>query len=281
MEFNNSAAATPVRFSAESNWMIEIEDPDITWFTITPMYGTAGNALTVRVSVEDYDGTETLNSGFRLVCGEENIEFTVIQRPANDPENPYIAIADSAFEAYLIENFDSDSDNKISKEEAASITRIECSDMEIASLDGIKWMTSLEYLDCSYNLIEGALDLSGMPALEECHIDHNIYTSVNLSNCPSLKMLYANDNYDRSNYTQTIFFLEELNISGCPELEFIHIEDNKITSLDLAGCTKLKTLKATWNELESIDVSSCTALEVLQIRKNPLTGTIDLSNCTE
>lgn len=281
LAFSSFAESAQVRFSADINWMIMLEDESIEWFTVSPEYGEAGENLHVSVNVFDYDGEENLSSSFKIVSGDQEVQIKVTQSSYNDPSNPYIRIEDQTFASYLTENFDTDYDGHISKEEATAITRIECNDLGITSIQGIEHMTSLEYLNCAYNTIKGHVDLSGLEKLEECRIDHNLYSSADLSGCSALKTLYANDNCDHSDYSKTVFTLEELNLDGCIALEFIQIEDNNLTELDLSDCSKLKTLRATWNSLETLDVSSCPDLEMLLIRKNPLTGTIDLSNCSK
>lgn len=279
LTFSSFAQEAQVRFSAAINWMIMMEDESIEWFTVSPKYGEAGNNLSISVNVYDYEGEENLSSSFKIISGDQEVRIKVMQTSYNDPSNPYIRIEDLTFASYLTENFDTDSDGHISKEEAAAITRIDCKELGITSIAGIENMTSLEYLNCSYNTITGHVDLSGLEKLEECRIDHNLYTSADLSGCSALKILYANDNCDHSDYSKTIFTLEELHLDGCTSLEFLQVEDNNLKTIDLSDCSKLKTLRATWNNLETLDVSSCPDLETLLFRKNPLKGIVDLSNC--
>lgn len=279
-EFSCFAESETITFSASQNWMIQKEDESAEWFTISPEYGSEGKSIQVELEVFDYNGTETLTGSFKIVSGKDEIVFSVTQLSENDEDNPYIKVTDGNFLDYLLENHDTDSDGKISKEEAAAITRIEAKDWEISSLDGIKAMTSLEYLDVAYNIIEGDVDLSGLTKLEECYIDHNIISRADLSGCSSLKKLQANDNVYRE-VGKSVFMLTTLNLEGCTSLEFLHIEDSAITTLDLAHCTNLKTLKATWMNLTSLDISGCVNLEVLQIRKNPISGDLDVSHCSK
>lgn len=87
--FSNFADSQDVNFSASSNWMIQKEESS-EWFTIDPEYGAAGNDLSLSVSVLDYTGSETLTGGFKIVSGNKEVAFTVIQMSEGDENNPYI-----------------------------------------------------------------------------------------------------------------------------------------------------------------------------------------------
>ena len=58
---------------------------------------------------------------------------------------------DKNFRKYLLANFDTDKDGKISLEEALEVKEINCSGKEIKDLTGIEKFLNLESLDCSNN----------------------------------------------------------------------------------------------------------------------------------
>ena len=280
LHFEGWADFESITFDAPVNWMIIIDD-NAEWFKVTPLYGEAGES-TISVEVFDYNGEAKREGGFAIVAGDQRIEFTVTQLSSTDPNSDYVYIEDENFEMYLIRMFDSNGDERIDKSEAAKVTKIACSDNEIRSLEGIKNFPALEILDCSYNVIEGTLDLSGMESLKEAYLDHNLYTHINLAGCSNLRIVEANDNVEHTPEYTSIFRTESIDLSGCGELLYLELTDNGITEIDLSECPKLQALRMTWNALKSIDVTKNPELTHFYVRKNPeLTGVIDLSNNTK
>ena len=281
--FDGFASTQSVSFTSDFVWMVNSGQED-SWFVVSPMYGDVG-AATIEISVSDYFAgadAEPLTGSFVIKAGDYQLEISVVQNPAEDPAANWINVPDENFRNYLLENFDSDSDGHITYDEAAQVERIECSDLEIASLEGIKNFTSLKYLDCSYNLITGDFDLSGMSSLEEAYIDHNMHSTINLSGCSDLKIVEANDNVEHTEDYRSIFHTTAINLEGCSELLYLELTDNAIEEIDLSDCAKLQVLRMTWNNLKEIDVTPCPEMTHLYVRKNlELAGTLDVSNNTK
>lgn len=70
-----------------------------------------------------------------------------------------INFPDKVFKKYLIDTFDKDGDGEISLTEALTITQVLCSQKGIKSVAGIEYLSNLEVLDCSRNMIED-IDIS-------------------------------------------------------------------------------------------------------------------------
>lgn len=279
LQFEGIASSKSVSFCTNVNWMVRMEQT-IDWFSVTPLYGEAGD-VTLTVSVEEYTGDVMLEGSFDIVAGDKSLTIEVVQHSAFDPESDYVYIPDTNFEKFLVANYDDDYDGRISRDEAEKITSIVCTDQLIESIEGIKNFTSLVKLDCSYNAIKGVVDLSGMTSLEELYIDHNRYTSLNLMDCANLRIVEANDNIEYAEDYRSIFHMKEINLRGCTSLVYLELTDNAIEEIDLSDCTKLEVLRMTWNNLKTIDVTMCPKLTHLYVRKNlELAGTLDLSACT-
>ncbi|HRZ98273.1 MAG TPA: leucine-rich repeat domain-containing protein [Paludibacter sp.] len=75
-----------------------------------------------------------------------------------DPSDVCSAIEDNNFRDYCYDNFDLDSDTKVSTKEAKAVKSIIVSGKEINSLQGIQYFPALTKLDCSNNNLT-ALDL--------------------------------------------------------------------------------------------------------------------------
>lgn len=154
-------------------------------------------------------------------------------------------IKDKMFMDYLVRTFDSDGDGKISEIESKEIQAIDCSGLDISSLEGIKLFTNLTSLVCSGNNL----------------------TSVDISSNPSLVTFVCDSNR-----------LKRLDVSANGALVTLSCSGNSLTSLNVASNKELKTLMCNDNKLSSLDVTANTKLETLLCRDNNIAGVMDLSN---
>ena len=206
---------------------------------------------------------------------------------------------DANFRSF-VESLDSDpKDNKLTPDEIANITEIDCSENGIKSLKGIEYFTSLKDLNCSDNSEIKTLDLSKNTALENLvcrgldlisldlskninlirvNCSYNSIKSLDIRDCTELKRLRANANcltdIDLSNNVK----LEELIIgksSGFNELPRKK-NLNRLTELDLSNNVLLKDLSCDFNLLTNLDLSKNINLEYLYCNDNKL-RTLDLS----
>ncbi|MBR6322670.1 MAG: hypothetical protein IKR59_07355 [Lachnospiraceae bacterium] len=79
---------------------------------------------------------------------------------------------DPCFREYVIENFDTNRDNKLSEQEISRITRVSLESPEIKNLAGIEYFTSLEELDLA-NSDVSSLNLSQNTALIKLVCNNN------------------------------------------------------------------------------------------------------------
>ena len=287
LTFESDASSVEIEFSAAEIWMTQKEmesGVDDTWYTLTPEYGPAGENVTITISVKENTSDEPVDrvGVFKVFCGEDEQTFTVLQYSRYSQNSEFVYIKDENFRKYLLTYFDSDSDGKLSKDEARAITEISCPEMEIKSLDGIQFMTSLEILNCRYNSIEGELNLSGLASLKQLNADHNFYSKLDVSGCAALETLVANDNYYADpNAAGLVFTLTEINLNGCKSLKVLKLQDNALVSLDLKDCTELEELDASYNALTWLNVSACSKLKLASIRTNHLGCAVDFSHCPD
>ena len=71
-----------------------------------------------------------------------------------DESKVIVEIPDANFKAYLLENFDKNSDGKISLAEAKRVKEINCSGKNIKDLTGIDKFANIVSLDCSNNQLD-------------------------------------------------------------------------------------------------------------------------------
>ena len=177
----------------------------------------------------------------------------------------YVNVPDANFRAYLIENFDTNNDGRISEAEAVLVESINCSEQGIASLSGIARFTNLTSLVCSGNELT-SVDISSNLALVEFICDSNKITSLNISNNIALEVLNCAKNE-----------LTSIETGVNVELKALICSDNKLSALNLAGNTKLETLLFRNNNImRSLDLTKNRSLETLDCRNNPNLMTVYL-----
>lgn len=174
---------------------------------------------------------------------------------------------DPNFKAYVLENFDTDKDGKISAEEASKVTQIRVSKKEIKDLKGIEIFIRLQELVCNNNRLT-ALDLSENTELQELNCSSNRLTELDLSKNTRLQGLWCANNQ-----------LAALNISKSTELQRLLCSYNQLTALDLSKNARLQTLSCDNNQLTALDLSKNTKLDLLTCPGNRLTA-LDVSKNT-
>lgn len=271
LAFDCEESAQNFTFESTLKWTIECGAAD--WLTVSPLEGKGGT-VTVSVAVAANPSATPRSASFFIRSMAEQVEITVNQA---DDEGAHLLTFAEDFKAYLVENFDTDGDGEISRDEAELITAIECEDLGLTSLEDVRNLTNLQTLHCSYNAIE-TLDVSGMTSLTELLCDHNLITDLNVSGCTSLSSIECNSNA-----------IGELNLADCRNtLTTITCNENKLARLDLTNFDKLFHLNCDDNQLTELLVDGCTALTsvdcasnqltTLDFRQTPLIGEVYCSN---
>lgn len=255
LAFDCEESAQNFTFESTLKWTIECGAAD--WLTVSPLEGKGGT-VTVSVAVAANPSATPRSASFFIRSMAEQVEITVNQA---DDEGAHLLTFAEDFKAYLVENFDTDGDGEISRDEAELITAIECEDLGLTSLEGVRNLTNLQTLHCSYNAIE-TLDVSGMTSLTELLCDHNLITDLNVSGCTSLSSIECNSNA-----------IGELNLADCRNtLTTITCNENKLARLDLTNFDKLFHLNCDDNQLTELLVDGCTALTSVDCASNQLTS---------
>lgn len=257
LAFDCEESAQNFTFESTLKWTIECGAAD--WLTVSPLEGKGGT-VTVSVAVAANPSATPRSASFFIRSMAEQVEITVNQA---DDEGAHLLTFAEDFKAYLVENFDTDGDGEISRDEAELITAIECEDLGLTSLEGVRNLTNLQTLHCSYNAIE-TLDVSGMTSLTELLCDHNLITDLNVAGCTSLNNIECNSNA-----------IGELNLADCRNtLTTITCNENKLARLDLTNFDKLFHLNCDDNQLTELLVDGCTALTSVDCASNQLTSVL-------
>ncbi len=205
----------------------------------------SGDLLCVDIDRLQSDSRYSLQ--FVISAGEYSTssdarEFTTAPGPkAIYPE-------DMNFETYLLEHHDLNRDGVLTTDEARRITSIDTRTDKIRSMDEIRYMPNLFYLDI-WNSDDAPgmlthLDVSGNPNLIRLNCDWNSIEALDLTNNPYLEGLFCAQNS-----------LSEIDLSHNPELKDFNFDNNLLTSIDISHQTKLTSLNINANRtIRSISV---------------------------
>ena len=175
--------------------------------------------------------------------------------PDTSGQDYYVHFPDERFKVYLLKNFDLDGDGQISKEEAAQIKAIDCSNLKITSLEGIEHCTALTSLNCRMNRLT-TLDVSKNTLLTDLSCYSNPLELLNLGDVKP-KRFY----YDIASHRYYPYLYNSLG-----ESIRLKVISSRITELEVSD-----------NQLKFLDVSECPALIKLNCRKNQL-AVLDVSH---
>ncbi len=149
----------------------------------------------------------------RLKISDGNNDITTAYMEMVPMKN--IVFSDTVFKDYCVKNFDTDGDGEISPYEAWYVTRIECSNSELTSLEGIEYFSNLKYLDVSGNAGITALALDYNTALETLDASSTGISAIDLGKNTALKTLFLSSTplvtLDVSHNTS----LATLDVNGC------------------------------------------------------------------
>ncbi len=173
---------------------------------------------------------------------------------------------DANFRAF-VQDYDTNSDDKLSEAELAAVTEMDCHGKEIADLTGIEHFTALTRLDCWENKLT-TLDVSANTALTVLDCTDNELTSLDVSRNTALTVLWCFGNQ-----------LTELDASANTVLTYLSCNNNQLTTLDVSENIVLERIICYGNQLTTLDVSANTALTELYCYNNQLT-TLDVSKNT-
>lgn len=262
---------------------IKINETD-TWITQIETRALQENQLRFNIS-ENTTGAERIGK-IMIANTQQNISQTIT---ITQSAIPVLDIPDPNFKAYLVANYDQNSDNEISRFEIEKLKSLIVSSLGIASLEGIEHFTNLEGLACDNNSLT-ELDLSKNTQLTELTCGYNKISKLILPpNAEKMTWLSCDDNkltgkLDCSNWVNLTNLnchtnnFTALDLTGCSELIGLSCGNNNLTSLNVQDCSNLTTLQCDGNKLSSLDISMCPYLLTLSCGNNNL-ETLDLSNC--
>ena len=197
-----------------------------------------------------------------ISCSKPENPDELTPAPPVTEEKTYVTISDAKFKTYLLSKFDSDKDGGISDSEALAVKDIDCRNLSIASLSGIRCFINLETLNCSGNELnslalcaastKGIVTEGNCSKLKTVDCSGNKITSIEISACSGLKSLNASNNQ-----------LTEIDLSGNTSLTNLDVSDNSLTYLDLSGNMSIANVDCSGNEdLKTVTVPEGSSADV-------------------
>lgn len=149
-----------------------------------------------------------------------------------------------------------------------NVVHINCSNMNLHTLEGIDSFTGLTELDCSGNFLINLVSLDNIKILPSCLIklncsNNHLYSLYGIENCTNIQSIDCSRNY--------ISFLSGLN--NCKELINIKCDTNRISTLNgIDKCIRLKTLHANDNYISYLPsfIIELKELNDINIEGNPI-----------
>ena len=260
-------------------------DQTITWESSNPDIATVSDGLVTAIAPGKATITVITEVGHRIAtCSVRVLSDKYMTLTTSNENNVRLTLLGSgtaeidwgdgsAFETYTLSTSHTGLSHIYSQMlscnitiEGGEITYLNCSDIQLTSLDVSK-ITTLTNLICFSNMLT-SLDVSNNIAL----------TSLNCSN-NMLKILEVNNN---TNLTELLCIgnqLTNLNVSNKTALRTLSCSSNQITGLDVSNNSELYYLDCSYNQLSDLNMSSLFALKNLYCNENQLSG-LDVSNNT-
>ena len=215
-----------------------------------------------------------LFSALAVLFSNDNVYGAELTVEINEKNFP-----DANFRKYIKDNFDKDHNGSLSQTEIDAVYTIECGNMGISDVTGLKYFTSLYYFGCTSNNLT-YLDLTYNKDLRFLYCPYNKITKLDLSKQEWLYGLKCYDNkitslnLSKNKNLQTALVgwnpMTSLNVNGCTNLLELDASYCNLASLSLKGAPALTVARCYGNQLTSLDVTSNTALVVLQCGDNKL-----------
>lgn len=310
--FPKEGGEIEVNLQTNISYRVELEERTAEWLSVGNTRSTLREESLMLYAGEN---TGEFRHGFvYLVDISNNHIVEIIYVSQNSDEVYYeevILFADTAFESYMISNFDLDKDGVVTKGEALSAETV-IIPKSVANLTGLEYCVNLKSLSLASNTGVTSLNTSTFPLLEILNISGSKVTTIDLSHNPRLRTLNVSSSaltaldvaYNNelesiictglSKLTNTTLILENhpkltyldahssnltlLNISGCPELKYLNCSSNSLPELYIHKSPKLEEIYMQSNDIREINLSKSTELTIFNCSSNEITS-LDMQAC--
>ena len=201
---------------------------------------------------------------------------------------------DGYFRFYVSDWFDFDENGILDAEEIAEAKKVEFREGDgsegCESIEGIEYLTELEYLICLNNGCKvAAADLSGNLRLKEIVWQSENLTAIDVSENAELIKLNVSGSgisgIDVSHNPKLEFLacgntnISAVDVSRNPRLQFLGVAGTDVTALDLSRNNALCEVSAYRSALETIDLRGCASLWRLDLTECGNILSVNISDC--
>ncbi|MDE7385930.1 MAG: hypothetical protein K2N28_02200, partial [Muribaculaceae bacterium] len=246
------AQTIDINIETNASYTVSIPEEAQDWISHTaPSRAWRSETITLKIEANESDArTATVT----LLDEDGKPLGSIVIKQDSDFPDPFTAFPDEVFRNYVLRNFDTNKDGRISSEEALNVTKIYIGVSDkLESLDGIEYFPNLTSLECFCLYKLTSLDVSKNTKLTEllCYENRQL-TSINVSNNKLLTKLDCSRNK-----------LTSLDIYNNTKLTWLACYDNELTELDIRTNWQLSVLGCQNNKISDLDVPQLPYLTVL------------------
>ncbi|WP_073297487.1 leucine-rich repeat domain-containing protein [Chryseobacterium polytrichastri] len=169
-----------------------------------------------------------------------------------------LSFKDKNLEKAVIENFDMNKDNAISKFEAEGITNLFLVNKGITLTDDLPFFRNATTILLDDNAIPNA-SIKSLNKLELFSCTGCKISKFEADNLPKLMSLYLDNNN-----------IENISFRLAPRINQLTISLNKLKTIDLSSLKYLKKLNLEHNQLQKLDISLNKELQTLNLAGNKM-----------
>ncbi len=269
LNFSNEGGEKNIAVFSNTEWSVTKSEGS-EWLTLDTDQGSGDRVIVLETQPNVNKEARTAAITFSAL-GAEPIELIASQfgdEQAGDDK--IITFIDEKFKDALLNGYsgdvghpdygghipqiiDENLDGEISLGEAKAVTQLGLTAREIAAMPELKYFINIERIHCASNFLSSDSEL----------------TALDITNCPKLKLINANNNK-----------LNTVDLSKNVALEALYLSQNPLTSLDLSKNKALILADVTMSQLTELDLTNNLKLYGLNIH-NTLISEIDLSKNVE
>ena len=170
-----------------------------------------------------------------------------------------ISFTDTAFLQALLKHLpavDTDGNDTITQSEAALVTNLKLSNKGIKSAFELRYFSSLERLDLSFNQLD-TVDISALGQLRYLNLNNNELRAMDFSYNPQLHFLSINENN-----------IGHIHLDQNPLIDTLLCDHSHVHHMKLYKCTLLQYLSCSHNHLDSLNLVANPDLTYLDVHAN-------------
>ena len=271
---SGQSAATTLRYYQSFNATISASDTRVGSAAVGSLTASSSSVESISLNAPLSAGTYYYGACVSSVSGESNTGNNcsrAVRVTVSGSSTTNVDIPDANLRAAIADSLGKARGAPITREEMASLTRLEALNSNISDLTGLEFATGLTVLDLGYEVVDNTIvnsnsisditPLSGLTKLTKLSLSSNNISDISsLSSLTNLTMLDLAYN-SISGITP---------LSGLTKLAWLELSGNGISDITpLSGLTGLTNLYLRFNSISDISsLSSLTNLTVLWLREN-------------